>query len=355
MKKFLAGFLAFIILVAFPIVLLSTITIYWVFTPGTIKKIIHASEIGENLPGLILALAADQAENSAEFDITATAEFVGTTFSAEDVYGLTDPLVDGVGSWFGTDKPIEQLDLTVNITNLKTKLAPAIAEQINSSGMELPTCDFNMFEFDTGAFDDSGIPADFNCPTDSAGFTDELMKNIPDTVNVQDLLQEQLVKNGGASQLALVNQQVDMFRTYWGALHWIVWIGWAMIGFCFLLIILLRLHPGYAPFGWLAWLKLLQILELLPVTLMVWLAPRFILPWISGSFDSVIVAVINKASSALLATYLWPLIWVVAGLLTSTIVWFIIRAIVKHHITGKNQPPQSAPPAQPVAPVATAK
>ncbi len=348
MKKFLAGFFAFIILVLFPIVLLSTITIYWVFTPSTIKKVIHASEVGENLPGLIVAMA-NQDENSGDTDVAATAELVSTTFSADDVYGLTDPLVDGVGTWFGTDKPIEQLDLTVNISNLKTKLSPAIAEQINSSGMELPACDLNIFEFDTGTFGDSGIATNFNCPTDSAGFTNELMKNIPDTINVQDLLQEQLVKNGGADQLTLVNQQVELFRTYWGALHWIVWIGWTVIGFCFLFIILLRLHPGYAPFGWLAWMELLKLLELIPVILTVWLAPRFILPWISGSFDSVIVTVINNASSAFLATYLWPLIWVAAGLLASTVFWFIIRAIVKHHIS-KNQPPQPTPPTQPVAP-----
>lgn len=306
MKKFLAGCCAFISLVLFPIVLLSTITIYWVFTPSTIKKIVHASEIGENLPDLIVAMVEDQDSSNEEFDLAATAELVGNTFSADDVYGLIDPLVDGIGTWFNTDKPIEQLDLTVNITNLKVKLVPAIAEQVSQSEME-------------------GV--------DSMGFTDELMKNIPDTVNVQDLLQEQLVQTGGAGQLTLVNQQIDLYRTYWGALHWIVWLGWAVIGLCSLCMVLLRLRPGYAPFGWLAWVTLLQLVELVPVTLLVWLAPRFILPWISGSFASVIVTVIDQASSALLATYLWPLVWVMIGLFVSTIILFIIRSLVKHHIT----------------------
>lgn len=297
MKKFLAGCCAFISLVLFPIVLLGTITIYWTFTPTTIKQVIHASEVGENLPSLIVAMMADEGGGNEEFDLAATAELVSDTFSADDVYGLIDPLVDGIGTWFSTDKPIEQLDLTINISNLKVKLIPAIEEM------------------------------------DTAAMTDEVTKNIPDTVNVQDLLQEQLVQTGGAGQLALVNQQIDLYRTYWGALHWIVWLGWAVIGLCSLCMALLRLHPGYAPFGWLAWVTLLQLVELVPVTLLVWLAPRFILPWISGSFDSVIVTVIDQASSALLATYLWPLVWVMIGLFVSTLIWFIIRGLVKHHVT----------------------
>lgn len=311
MKKFLAGCCAFISLVLFPIVLLSTITIYWVFTPSTIKKIVYASEIGENLPSLIVAMMADKGGGNEEFDIAATAELVGNTFSADDVYGLIDPLVDGIGTWFNTDKPIEQLDLTINISNLKAKLIPAISEQIKASAVE---------------------------EVDTAAMTDEVTKNIPDTVNVQDLLQEQLVQTGGAGQLALVNQQIDLYRTYWGALHWIVWLGWAVIGLCSLCMALLRLRPGYAPFGWLAWVTLLQLVELVPVTLLVWLAPRFILPWISGSFDSVIVTVLDQASSALLATYLWPLVWVMIGLFVSTIIWFIIRGLVKHHVTHTSQP-----------------
>ena len=311
MKKFLAGFFAFIILVLFPIVLLSTITIYWVFTPDTIKKVIHASEIGENLPGLIVAMAADQGENSAEFDVAATADLVGQAFSSADVYAITDSLVDSIGAWFMTDKPLEKLDLTINITNLKAKLIPAISEQISTAAVE-------------------GV--------DTAAITDEVTKNIPDTVNVQDLLQQQLVANSGGYQLTVINQQIDQYRTYWGLLRWVVWIGWVVIGLNLLWIVLLRLRPGYTPFGWMAVMSLLKLFELIPVTLAVWLAPQFILPWVSGSFDSVIVTVINKASSALLATYLWPLIWVVVGLLISSIYWFTIRAIIKHHITSKNQP-----------------
>jgi hypothetical protein len=135
----------------------------------------------------------------------------------------------------------------------------------------------------------------------------------------------------------MINQQINTFRTYWAWLHWIVWLGWIVMAVSFLLIILLRLHPGYAPFGWLAWMSILEMLELIPLTLIVWLAPQFILPWLSGSFDNAIVTVINKAVAALFNVYLWPLLIVAAGLFIGSIFWFIVRFIVKQSISRSTQ------------------
>lgn len=337
MKKFFAGLFAFIILVLFPIVLLSTITIYWVFTPSTIKTIIHTSQVGENLPGVIVAMAAQQGS-----DASTAADFISTTFNANDVYSLTDPLVDGVGTWFNTDKPIEQLDLTINVTDLKTKLAPAITTQINASGVSLPDCgtiDMSGATFANG-LDDAIKSA---CATSTTSLSDQIMQKIPDTINIKDQLQQQLTKNSTGDQLAMVNQQVNLIRWYWQVLHWVVWIGWVVIGCGLLFIVLLRLHPGYTPFGWLAWLELLKFFELIPITLAVWLAPQFILPWISGSFSNAVLTVVNKALSALLNVYLWPLALTMGGLCVSSIFWFIIRGLVKHHITHKTQPPITQP------------
>ena len=162
-------------------------------------------------------------------------------------------------------------------------------------------------------------------------FGEALTQNIPNTVNAQDLLQQQVVASGGNAQLALINQQVDQYRLYWKWLHWVIWLGWGTIGLFFIFIILLRLHPRFTPFGWLGWLHVFMTIEVGPIVLLVWLAPRFILPWITGTFDTIIVDVINNALTALLAVYLWPLIWVMVGTATASIIWFTIRVLVKHH------------------------
>ena len=335
MKKFLAVVLALIIILLYPILLISTMTLYRLFTPTTIKQIIRASELGEQLPSLVVSyMENNQETEGAEvlLDTTTTAEFVSTAFSPATVYGLTDTLVDAVGRWWGTDQPIERLDLQLDISSAKQQLVPAINERFGQFTQDLPLCDSTTDPgaVTTGELDFSTMFT-MTCLPATMSFGEALTQNIPNTVNAQDLLQQQVVASGGNAQLALINQQVDQYRLYWKWLHWVIWLGWGTIGLFFIFIILLRLHPRFTPFGWLGWLHVFMTIEVGPIVLLVWLAPRFILPWITGTFDTTIVEIINNALTALLAVYLWPLIWVMVGTAAASIIWFIIRVLVKHH------------------------
>lgn len=345
MKKFLAVLLALAVLVLFPIVLVSTLTLYRLFTPSTIKHVIRASEVGENLPTVVLSFmeqsqeAESNGETEIELDPETTKTFISAAFAPETVYGLTDAIVDAIGRWWGTNQPIEQLDLELDLSKAKQQLAPAINEQFGVYTQELPLCDGTI---PTGSSElDFSTMFNITCVSAGSSFGDAMTGNIPNTVNAQELLQQQIVATGGAAQLTFVNQQVDQYRLYWKWLHWLVWIGWGTIGLFLLFIVLLRLRPGFAPFGWLGWLHVLMTIEVAPILLVVWLAPQFLLPWISGTFDTAIVDVIQNALTALFAVYLWPLLWVTIGTFVSIIIWFMIRAVVKHHGAQKTIAPKT--------------
>lgn len=323
MKKFLAVLLTLFILVLFPIVLISTLTRYWLLTAPTIKHIIRSSEVGENLPSIALVYVKSE-ESSLPIDETALTELAATAFTPDVIYTLTDSIVDTIGSWWGTNKPIEQLNLLIDLRPAKQQLAPALDEYFNKLTQNLPPCDLT-------ALTDEFNPLSGDCALPDLPLKDMVLQNIPDTINVQDLLQQQIVPNGNSAQLVLLNQQINQYRLYWKWLQWAIWVGWGVIGLFLLFIVLLRLRPDFTPFSWLGWLHLLVTIELAPLVVVVWLAPQFVLPWISGTFDVTIISVINKALTALLAVYLWPLIWVLLGTFVGSVIWFIVRAIVKHH------------------------
>lgn len=324
MKKFLAVLLTLFILVLFPIVLISTLTRYQLLTAPTIKHIIRSSEVGENLPNIALAYVKSE-EASLPIDEGALTELAATAFTPNMIYALTDSIVDTVGSWWSTDKPIEQLNLLIDLRPAKQQLAPALDEYFNKLMQNLPPCNLTVLT-------DEFNPLSSDCALPDLPLKDMVLENIPETINVQDVLQQQIVPNGDSAQLVLLNQQINQFRLYWKWLQWAIWIGWGVIGLFLLFIVLLRLHPGFSPFNWLGWLHLLMTIEVAPIVVVVWLAPQFVLPWISGTFDVTIISVINKALTALLAIYLWPLIWVLIGTFVGSVIWFIIRGIVKHHI-----------------------
>lgn len=327
MKKFLAVVLTLLILVLFPIVLISTLTRYWLLTAPTIKHIIRSSEVGENLPSIALAYVKSE-EASLPIDEGALTELAAAAFTPDMIYTLTDSIVDTVGNWWGTDKPIEQLNLLIDLRPAKQQLAPALDGYFNKLTQNLPPCDLTVLT-------DEFNPLSGDCALPNLPLKDMVLQNIPETINVQDVLQQQLVPNGDSTQLVLINQQINQFRLYWKWLQWAIWIGWGVIGLCLLFIVLLRLHPGFAPFSWLGWLHLLMTIELAPMVVVVWLAPQFILPWITNTLDATFVAVINNALTVLLAVYLWPLIWVLFGTFIGSVIWFILRAVVKHHVAHK--------------------
>src|SRR3989338_9134567 len=156
MKKFLAVLLTLLILVLFPVILLVTITRYWLLTPQTFKQIIWTSTVAENLPSIIVSLLEqDQPTNEVGelgIDLTGTAEAVAGTVSPEEIYTITDSLIDGVSTWWGTTQPIEQLEVMISVTNLKSKISSAITEQLKQSGMTIPC--------------DPTIPVEIDCATD---------------------------------------------------------------------------------------------------------------------------------------------------------------------------------------------
>ncbi len=283
MKKFIAGLSVFIILVVYPLTLLVTVVRYTILKPPVVKQVIRASHLGEEFPQLVADTIAERSSNEESGSVN-TEQLVNTTLTPADVYGVTDQIVDVTATWLGTNQPIEEMDLRISTGPLKAKLLENVKGEVN---------------------------LDF----------------IPDELTMQDLLQQQ--DGVTTDQLHQWNKTVDQLRDGARSLFFGMWIGWGIIAFCLLLIILLRFKPVSGLFSWLGWTSLLMTMELIPLTIFIWLAPGWILPWISGAVDTTIVNMLNAALGEVMQHLIWPLCWVMGGTFLISITSFILRIVLK--------------------------
>lgn len=359
MKKFLAFLCLVVIVLIFPITLLGTVAKYRLFTAPAIKQIVRTSRVAEYLPELI-ATAMTSAGGTAEADLTAldsaaAEELVTTALPPEDVYVITDQTIDAVGTWFTTDKPIEQLDLKIDLSKLKQNLAPAIGERLNVYLKDLPTCDANTTPTSFSSIDSINaetmtevdcLPVNFDISTMFNGndqiVGDVVMQNVPDQLTTDTIITEQL-KDSNISIQSL-NNTANQLRTSWRWLNIGIWIGWGVIGMSLLMMVLLRLRPAYAAFNWLGWTHFFLTLELIPVSLFLWFSPKFILPWLSTSINLTGLTIVNTALTKAMQLLTWPIIWTMVGTAVATVIFFILRLIIKHSSQPNAQTPAVATP-----------
>jgi hypothetical protein len=166
-----------------------------------------------------------------------------------------------------------------------------------------------------------------------------VLDNIPDEVNLQDTIQENVA--GDAWRMQQLNDQIIQLREMARLSKLLLWVGWGIVALCLLLLLLLRAKPVYAMFGWLGMTLLFLVLEVGLSLLGVWSLPQLsdlsllLFDTTNAQITEAVLALVTAILETVAARLFWPLLWAMVVLAAAMVISFILRALLHRQLHPK--------------------
>ncbi len=282
MKTAFSVFCLFVLALIFPVLLLGTVIRFQLLNAPSLKQLIHASHVGEQLPSIIATTSGQSEADIKKVLPPATA------------YVALDTTVDTAMQW------LQSGDSTIDIAPLKQQLRPVIETALQD------------------AKQDDGQAISLN---DVPPFS------LPDHVTLSELMSGETTdthrqaRNSGA--------ETEAFHSMFASLNlWLV-IGWVVFSIGILTLVLLNHKPVYRIFTWLGSSSLVFCIETLPILITAWMLPNIISPLIPESVEPAIRTMVIELLQNLSAQLAWLILFVALGLILISIVAFLLRLLLK--------------------------
>ncbi len=249
MKNFFATLCVLVVVVLFPFVLLGTVIQTRVLTTPALKALVRTSDIGGQLPDLIVAKMQESMEReqqssngeenngsgpSAE-EVAQKKEEIAKALPPETVNGLFDQVIDAGAIWWKNDAALEVFPLVLNIAPYKDAVKPLLQDT------ELVT-------------NDDGT--------------------LPDTIDLQSILTTEAQNK--PDDFTKYNEQITQARNTSRQVRLFIIIGWVVIVLSLLGIVLLVREPKERVAKWFGWTGVVLLLESAVLLVAAYLLPGVI-------------------------------------------------------------------------------
>lgn len=293
MKKFLAGLFAILFITLSPLVIISTLIQVRLLTPDGFKQAVRALELGEELPKLIGNFIAEQAAQEEGEGVDVFLQFGGrevfeqalhSVFPPSDVYAILDSVIDQGFIWWTGGQPIQNLELTIDLSSAKHRLAPVILDSVTQQLEALPECTQAELEQLTNSLDAGDVSLSCRPPgltiddllaegisTDQ--LTSSVLSNVPDKFDVHEFFIQ--MNQSDPEQLIELNNRIDSVRSIFRLARLALFILQISCVFSFVLVGLLRLTTLRSFFTWIGIMLLIPGIELSLTALIAKFFPRF--------------------------------------------------------------------------------
>lgn len=368
MRKFFAALFAIGFVLLAPIVIPATVIQLRVFTPSSFKQFVRSAQLGERLPQIAASFIASQANEEGEGIGEIFQQFGGqvlfekaisSVFPPADVYAILDVVIDKGFVWWQSGKPIQDLDLRIDLSSAKQRLGPIVLDAIQNQIQQLPICsdeDLNAIQNQEGGdiFSLSCKPEGFNLDSlQQAGFstnqlTQAVLVSVPDQFDVHEFFKQ--MAESDPQQLQQVNQSIDTARQTVGMIVLVLRILQVVVLVCFLMVGLLRLLPGRAFFTWIAWILFIPGVEVTVFSALLVYVPQFVEQQIVANnpeFGQIIP--VTAVVQSLIRVFSITTLWIGVGLVGVGVVLFVFSRFLKKKMKSAPLVPASAPTAASVS------
>lgn len=348
MKKFFSSVLAIGFIVLAPLVIPATVIQLRVFTPSSFKHFIRAAQLGERLPELVASFVVSQASQEGQGIEQTFQQFGGQAlferamarlFPPTEVYAILDEVIDQGFIWWQSGQPIQDLDLSIDLSSAKQRLGPIVLEAITTQVEQLPVCS----EEELNSLHNQQTDDLFSLPCKPAGFsldslqqagfsmdqlTQAVLTSVPDQFDVHEFFKQ--MAESDPEQLVQVNQNIDNARQAVGTAVLVLRILQGLLLVCFLMVGLLQLWPGRSFCTWIAWILFIPGMEICGSSALLVYVPHWIEQQLAMSNPEVVQSIpIAAVVQAMIQVFLMTTLWIGIGMVVVGGVLFVISRFLK--------------------------